>query len=131
MTIVPIEIEDRARSTVEPLPEAHPLDADTAPEHRDATRVSTFIGPEPGRQPPDVPSEQPAIREESEPLRSGFAEGHDLAARVVDHPLMHRDDVVVTPHSACNTPEAVRRILVTTRENIGAFLDGSPRNAVP
>jgi D-lactate dehydrogenase len=38
--------------------------------------------------------------------------------------------VVVTPHSAFNTREAVTRILDTTVENIEGFLAGKPHNVV-
>lgn len=39
-------------------------------------------------------------------------------------------NVVVTPHSAFSTREAVQRILDTTVENLRAFAAGHPRNAV-
>jgi D-lactate dehydrogenase len=38
--------------------------------------------------------------------------------------------VIVTPHSAFNTREAVARIVQTTIENIDAFCIGMPRNVV-
>ena len=39
-------------------------------------------------------------------------------------------NVVVTPHSAFNTREAIERILDTTVANIRAFAAGDPRNVV-
>lgn len=39
-------------------------------------------------------------------------------------------NVIVTPHSAFNTKEAVERILTTTGENIVGFIEGEPRNLV-
>ncbi len=39
-------------------------------------------------------------------------------------------NVVVTPHTAYNTDEAVRRIIATTVDNIEAFARGDPRNVV-
>jgi len=44
---------------------------------------------------------------------------------LIDHPR-----VIVTPHVAFNTKEAVERILDTTIENIKAFSAGSPTNIV-
>jgi D-lactate dehydrogenase len=37
--------------------------------------------------------------------------------------LRDRDDVVVTPHNAFNTKEAIERIVVTTIENIKKFIE--------
>lgn len=45
--------------------------------------------------------------------------------------LLDLPNVVMTPHTAYNTKEAVERILTTTRENIEGFLSGSPINTVP
>jgi D-lactate dehydrogenase len=39
-------------------------------------------------------------------------------------------NVVVTPHSAFNTREAVQRIIDTTVDNIASFSDGEPKNVV-
>ena len=39
-------------------------------------------------------------------------------------------NVIVTPHSAFNTREAVQRIAAVTVHNIKAFLDGRPVNIV-
>ncbi|GHO91614.1 lactate dehydrogenase [Reticulibacter mediterranei] len=44
--------------------------------------------------------------------------------------LQRRDNVVITPHIAFNTEEALRRILDTTIENVQAFLQGHPSNLV-
>ncbi len=43
---------------------------------------------------------------------------------------MRMRNVIVTPHSAFNTREAVDRIAETTVENIRAFAEGEPRNIV-
>ncbi len=42
--------------------------------------------------------------------------------------LQRRSNVVITPHIAFNSEEALRRILDTTIENVQAFLQGQPRN---
>lgn len=45
--------------------------------------------------------------------------------------LGRRADVVITPHIAFNSEEALRRILDVTAENVRAFLAGRPANLVP
>jgi D-lactate dehydrogenase len=44
--------------------------------------------------------------------------------------LMRRHDLVVTPHIAYDSREAINRILTTTVDNIRAFRHGAPRNVV-
>lgn len=79
----------------------------------------------------DVLPDEPVIREEAELLRSVYEREHNLETLLADHVLVHMHNVVVTPHSAFNTKEAVQRILDTTVENIVTFLDnGEPRNLV-
>ncbi|MBD3167922.1 MAG: hydroxyacid dehydrogenase [candidate division Zixibacteria bacterium] len=78
----------------------------------------------------DVLPEEPVIREEAELLHSAFKEEHDMETLLADHILLRLRNVIVTPHSAFNTCEAVIRILDTTKENIDAFIEGSPENVV-
>lgn len=78
----------------------------------------------------DVLPEEPAIREEAELLRSLFTRRHDLETLLADQVLLHMRNVLITPHSAFNTREAVQRIVRTTVENIGGYLGGAPRNLV-
>lgn len=78
----------------------------------------------------DVLPEEPVIREEAELLRSAFNREHDLETLLADHILLRLRNVIITPHSAFNTREAVQRILDTTRQNIEAFLAGEPQNRV-
>lgn len=78
----------------------------------------------------DVLPEEPAIREEAELLRSFFTHKHDLENLLADHILLHMKNVIITPHSAFNTKEAVQRILDTSVENISAFLAGNAKNLV-
>jgi D-lactate dehydrogenase len=78
----------------------------------------------------DVLPDEPVIREEAELLRSAFRERHDLSTLLADHILLRLRNVIVTPHSAFNTREAVERILKTTIENIRAFERGEPQNTV-
>lgn len=49
----------------------------------------------------------------------------------LDHPLLHMDNVVVTPHLAGSTQERVDRALVFSYENVRRVLNGeNPLNAV-
>ncbi|SMF27630.1 D-lactate dehydrogenase [Tistlia consotensis] len=75
--------------------------------------------------------DEPLIREEAELICSIFCDRHDLRDLVADHVLLRMPNVVVTPHSAFNTREAVGRIVETTVANIEAFAEGRPRNVVP
>ena len=78
----------------------------------------------------DVLPDEPVIREEAELLRSVYEERRDLTTLLANHVLVHMRNVIVTPHSAFNTREAVQRILDTTVENIRAFAKGEPINVV-
>lgn len=78
----------------------------------------------------DVLPNEPVIREEAELLRSIYERKHDLQTLLADHVLAHLRNVIITPHSAFNTREAVERIIDTTRQNIEAFAQGQPQNLV-
>lgn len=78
----------------------------------------------------DVLPDEPLIREEAELICSIYCNRHDLRNLIADHILLTMRNVIITPHSAFNTREAVRRIAETTVENILAFADGAPRNLV-
>ena len=78
----------------------------------------------------DVLPEEPAIRDDTALLRERFREEYDMDALLADHVLLRQKNVIVTPHSAFNTTEAVRRILDTTVDNITAFERGEPENVV-
>jgi D-lactate dehydrogenase len=78
----------------------------------------------------DVLHEEPTIREEAELLRSVYRERHDLQDILADHILLRLRNVIITPHSAFNTREAVQRILDTTIDNVTAFVQGRPQNIV-
>ncbi len=78
----------------------------------------------------DVLPEEPVIREEAELLRSVYERKHNLDALLADHVLIRLRNVVVTPHSAFNTREAVSRILETTVANIASYVQGEGQNIV-
>jgi D-lactate dehydrogenase len=78
----------------------------------------------------DVLPDEPMIREEAELIHSIFNKEHDLRNLVANHVLLRMRNVIVTPHSAFNTREAVGRIVDTTVSNIAAYLDGHPQNVI-
>jgi D-lactate dehydrogenase len=78
----------------------------------------------------DVLAQEPAIREEAELLRSVFRREHDLETLLMGHILLRMRNVIITPHTAFNTQEAVERILETTVDNIISYADGDPQNVV-
>jgi D-lactate dehydrogenase len=77
----------------------------------------------------DVVEGEDAIREERE-LLSGRYPLEKLRAVIRDHILMRDERVVLTPHIAFNSREAVEQILLTTADNISAFLAGTACNVV-
>lgn len=78
----------------------------------------------------DVLEEECEIREERELLTDAFKQQCDLETVLANHLLLNRENVVVTPHNAFNSTEALERILETTIENVNAFLAGKPQNVV-
>lgn len=79
----------------------------------------------------DVLGEESWLRDEAQIFREGSdLSAGTLRALVADHALMRLPNVILTPHIAYNTHEAVRRILDTTLANIQAFAHGAPQNVV-
>lgn len=80
----------------------------------------------------DVLPEEPLIRDEAQVFRSSGTgiEEHGLRELLAGHALLRFPNVVVTPHIAFDTTEALHRILETTIGNIEAFARGAPRNLV-
>ena len=77
----------------------------------------------------DVLEDEAAIREEGEMLSRRYDEAA-LATLVQNTILMRMDNVIVTPHIAFNSEEALDKILQTTMGNVAAFLEGHPQNVV-
>jgi len=46
------------------------------------------------------------------------------------HPLLGLENVVLTPHTAYNTPESSANILDIAIDNVSAYFAGQPRNVV-
>lgn len=78
----------------------------------------------------DVLPQEPLVREEAEVFRGPPLAKENLEALVANHVLLRFPNVIVTPHIAYNTHEAVARIIDTTIGNIEAFARGSPQNIV-
>lgn len=80
----------------------------------------------------DVMEGEKELKEEIEILTSpSKAErAQDYKILLEDHILMEMPNVIVTPHIAFYTKEAVAEILKITRENIQSFLSGQPVNLV-
>jgi D-lactate dehydrogenase len=78
----------------------------------------------------DVLEEEGFIKEEMEMLLSGHPNEQQLKTALVDHKLMQMENVIITPHNAFNTKEAMQRILDTTIANVHGFSKGMPINLV-
>jgi D-lactate dehydrogenase len=78
-----------------------------------------------------VLSEEPLLREEAEIFRPDTPlPAERLRELLAANLLVRRRDVVVTPHIAYDTQEALHRILAMTLDNIEAFANGAPKNLV-
>lgn len=78
----------------------------------------------------DVLEEEGFIKEELHTMLSGHPNQDQLKIALSDHELMHMENVLVTPHNAFNSKEAVMRILDTTAQNITGFVNNQPVNLV-
>lgn len=78
----------------------------------------------------DVLEEEGLVQEEMHILEHGHPNQEQLRVVLEDHLLMGMDNVLITPHTAFQTREAIYRILDTTVENILLFADGKPQNIV-
>lgn len=78
----------------------------------------------------DVLEEEGVVKDEMDFLVSGKSEGHDWKTIIANHVLIDMPNVVITPHNAFNTKEAIERILDTTVDNIAGYLKGKIINEV-
>ena len=70
------------------------------------------------------------VREERQLLHSKFAKECDLRTQLENNILLRRENVIITPHNAFNSKEALQRILDTTIDNIKGFIKKRPINIV-
>lgn len=78
----------------------------------------------------DVLEEEGDMNDELALLTSPHPKESELKTVLENHYLINHPRVIVTPHLAFNTTEAIERILNTTIENIKNFSVGSPTNLV-
>ena len=78
----------------------------------------------------DVLEEECFVNEDKEVMSKHFPKECDLKIIIENHILAKRDNVIVTPHNAFNSIEALQRILDATIENIKCFLKGKAVNKV-
>lgn len=78
----------------------------------------------------DVLEEEKAITEEAAHGAGSNESEVDFKTVCQDHVLMHHPQVLVTPHNAFNTHEALVRILNTTAENVKKYIEGAPVHTV-
>lgn len=79
----------------------------------------------------DVLEEECAIKEETELMSKNLPAHCDLNTILRNHLLIARNDVIITPHIAFNSKEALDKILHTTADNIISFASGQPINLLP
>ena len=78
----------------------------------------------------DVLEEEAHLREEKEFLSEEYLKTVDIKTELLNHVLLTRDDVIITPHNAFNSKEAVEEIMETSVANVKAFVDNAPINIV-
>lgn len=78
----------------------------------------------------DVLEEESEVKEEFSLLTKQFKATANLKTILEDHLLMKMNNVIITPHNAFNSQEALQRILDTTLTNIEGFSKGKIINAV-
>jgi D-lactate dehydrogenase len=78
----------------------------------------------------DVLEGEKDMTEETEVLTNRFRKKEDLKTLVLNHILINHPKVLITPHNAFNSTEALMRIENTTIENIQNYLKGTPKNCI-
>ncbi len=78
----------------------------------------------------DVLEEETPLREEKELISREYLDKIDVKTELINHVLLTRDDVVITPHNAFNSKQAVQEILETSVANIKNYINNSPSNLV-
>jgi D-lactate dehydrogenase len=78
----------------------------------------------------DVLEDEKALSEETEILTTSYRQEVDFRTLALNHVLANHPKVIITPHNAFNTYEALERILETTINNINQYLKNTPMNLV-
>jgi len=79
----------------------------------------------------DVLEEEGETKDELEFLTKARPKEEELRTMLQNHILMKMPNVLITPHNAFNSQEALERILETTLENIKGFSGNASANLVP
>lgn len=78
----------------------------------------------------DVLEDEDMIKEERQILTKDFHKKSNFKTLYLDHVLMSRENVLITPHNAFNSKEALHMILDVTVENILDFAKSKPQNTI-
>jgi D-lactate dehydrogenase len=78
----------------------------------------------------DVLEEEPLLEEEKDLLSQSF-DKDKLMTILEGHMLVNHPNVLVTPHNAFNSTEALHKIVETTHQNLTGFMNNMPLNVVP
>lgn len=78
----------------------------------------------------DVLEEECALKEERELITQEFLKTCDLKTQLLNHVLLTKQNVIITPHNAFNSQEALMEILKTTIENINMWKSSTPTNVI-
>ncbi len=78
----------------------------------------------------DVLEEETVIKEERELLTEHYLTKSNMKTLLMDHILMTKDNVLITPHNAFNSIEALHTILDITVNNILGFIQQKSLNIV-
>ena len=78
----------------------------------------------------DVLEEELVIKDELDFIAKGNVAEHNIKTILANHVLINLPNVVITPHNAFNSAEALHRILDASVDSIKGFLEGAPPNAV-
>jgi D-lactate dehydrogenase len=79
----------------------------------------------------DVLEEEGETKDELEFLSKARPNEEELRTIIENHVLMKMPNVLITPHNAFNSQEALERILDTTLGNVRGFIEGKKINLVP
>lgn len=78
----------------------------------------------------DVLEEELVIKDELDFIAKGNVAEHNIKTILANHILINLPNVVITPHNAFNTREALLRILDESVRSIKLFIDGTPINVI-
>lgn len=77
----------------------------------------------------DVLEGEHLIQDEEHLIRADISP-HDLRLSLINKLIIEHPNVIVTPHNAFNSTEAIQRIIDTTVQNIKGFITGQAQNVV-